>query len=491
MINMYKHFRLVSFALFFVSISNANNVQIGPGSLIGTDTLSFTISWENSWRVTSNPNNWDAVWVFVKRTDCANIQWHHDNLSAQDAEHSASSLLFVDAYPDKKGVMIYRAAPGAGNVSNITIKLKLDAPPPGNYQYKVLGIEMVYVPEGDFYAGDGLSFATLRTASTLNPYHILSESAIPLSTNGADLWSGVFVNNGTIVPAAFPKGYNGFYCMKYEISQGQYTDFLNTIAQDAAVNRYFAGYFNQNRYTISGTWPSFSATAPDRACNWIGFKDLAAYLDWAALSLMTELEFEKAARGGSRIPLAGEMAWGGITVTDADSIVTGTDGTPGEVIGTPISSGTGLANFGNDSILGPLRCGFAAKPATTRFESGASYYGIMELSGNVNEMCYSLYNSSFGIGLNFTGTHGDGELSTTPSPGYANQGWPTETGFSDAFEYSSVIVKGGSWISVNGVNGSELSISDRFNYVLSVIAPLDPNTARNNSLGGRGVSRRQ
>ena len=44
-------------------------------------------------------------------------------------------------------------------------------------------------------------------------------------------------------------------------------------------------------------------------CNFLSWMDLAAYLDWAALRPMTELEFEKICRGPNP-PIAGEYVWG-------------------------------------------------------------------------------------------------------------------------------------------------------------------------------------
>ena len=35
------------------------------------------------------------------------------------------------------------------------------------------------------------------------------------------------------------------------------------------------------------------------------------------------------------------------------------------------------------AALPALRCGFAAKTATSRLEAGATYYGVMEMTGNV------------------------------------------------------------------------------------------------------------
>lgn len=480
-------------SVYLVQNTHANNLQLGPVTLDtinGNPYLKFNISWNNSWRVTSGPGNWDAVWIFVKRRDCSALDWRHANLAPQDTAHTAHTAgtpLFVDAYADKKGVMIYRATDGSGNISNTTIRLKLDSVPAGNYDYQVFGIEMVYIPQGSFYAGDGVSINTFRTGNTQNPFLITGESPLTFSTAPGNLFAGSSGSPTGNVPASYPKGYNSFYCMKYEISQGQYADFLNNLAQDAVSKRFNGTYASQNRYSIAGTWPSIMATSPNRACNWLSFKDLTAYLDWAALSPMTELEFEKTCRGAGNVPIENEFAWGGITVTDADSIISGTDGTHLESVGIGIVIGSGLANFGNDFVLGPLRCGFAAKSGSTRFESGSSFYGVMEMSGNLMERCYNLYFANFANGYLFNGSHGDGELTTSPNAGFANQGWPSEAGDYDAFELSSVALRGGAWTSPSPA--SDLKISDRFYFVSSV--NNSDALGRSSFFGGRGVSRRQ
>ena len=98
------------------------------------------------------------------------------------------------------------------------------------------------------------------------------------------------------IPAAFPKGYNAFYVMKYEISQGQYTDFLNFLDPGLAPT-YFMNAYGSYRNTISRTGLLYTCDAPDRACDYLSWSDLAVYLKWAALRPMDELEFEKACRG--------------------------------------------------------------------------------------------------------------------------------------------------------------------------------------------------
>lgn len=456
--------------------------------------LNFTISWENSWRVNSNPFNWDAVWIFVKRSDCANIQWHHADLSSVSADHTIGVPLQVQAYADKKGVMVYRSAAGAGNISNVNIQLKLDAPPAGTYQYKVFGIEMVYVPQGAFYAGDGASQYSFHDGDSNLPYLINNENAITVSGTTGGFFSGAIAGPSYVLPAAYPKGYNSFYCMKYEISQGQYADFLNTIKQDASQVRFDPLLISLNRYTISGVYSAFTAAAPDRACNFIGPQDLVAYLDWAALSPMTELEFEKACRGDLvNAPLAGEFAWGGTAVTRAATITPGTDGQPNETVDDIIPPNAGLANYNNSITLnGPLRCGFAARSGTDRRSAGATYYGIMEMSGNLYEICYNIDSAAKGFGYLFTGNHGDGELSVTPFPGYSNQGWPGLSVTDNQEEQTSFAVRGGSWGNTLSSDARQLAISDRSNFGISIVTVQPPiNTqGRGASTGGRGVSRR-
>lgn len=76
------------------------------------------------------------------------------------------------------------------------------------------------------------------------------------------------------IPAAFPKGYNAFYLMKYEISQGQLTDFFNFLDPGMANTlfaNYFAGWYNSYRLSISRTGLVILATRPTAPA--IGYTD--------------------------------------------------------------------------------------------------------------------------------------------------------------------------------------------------------------------------
>jgi hypothetical protein len=102
------------------------------------------------------------------------------------------------------------------------------------------------------------------------------------------------------------------------------------------------------------------------------------------------------------------------------------DGTPSEAISN-MGTGTGNASYDvtTGNIIGPLRCGiFAASTASPdRVEAGASFYGIMELSGSLIERPITIEHVT---GRAFTGAHGDGALD---GEGFANvPSWPNESG---------------------------------------------------------------
>lgn len=454
---MKRYFLTLAWGLGLVWLAmgslSANNVQISNVSLTGNN-LSFDVSWNNSWRVTNTaPYNYDALWIFVKYRDCATNQWGHASIDTA----FAASPLRADTTIDQKGVFVYRSSDGVGNIPTTGVTVHLTNMPSGNFDFKVFGIEMVYIPEGSFLLGDGASTNTFRRGpTTATPYTVANENAITVSNSGAFLYAISNITTGTI-PAQFPKGYNDFYCMKYEISQTQYAEFLNTLTSTQAANRYLVS--TANRYTLSGAWPVISAAAGNRACAFLSWSDLTAYMDWAALRPMSEMEFEKVCRGpAAHVP--GEYAWGTTLITDV--ITVGSDGTPSETATNPVPPGSGIANFNNNVVLGPMRNGFNGSGASNRLTLGASYYGVCELSGNVWERIVHVVNNN---GRNFRPNHGDGNL--------------TSTGFSDVANMAPVSgsgLRGGSWTNT-AVN---LRTSDRTTAVYN-------NNGRFNNVGGRAV----
>jgi formylglycine-generating enzyme required for sulfatase activity len=307
-------------------------------------------------------------------------------------------------------------------------------------EVKVMGIEMVYVPEGSFYVGSGGSENRhFYTAGTTNsPYLINSEDPITLGTTSGNLAWGSTTPAGT-VPAAFPKGYNAFYCMKYEITQEQYCDFLNKLTATQKANRIY-NEFNSSRnyiklvnglYGCDGNDNGILNEADDGqniACNFLSWGDGAAYSDWSGLSPMTELEFEKACRG-PLTPVANEFAWGDTTIVRAASLVN--PRTANEA--TLPSNANCLFSSARMGFYGPARVGNFATPGTDRTQSGASYYGIMDLSDNLYESFITIGNAT---GRVFTGINGDGVLDAS---GDANVPTHPDT------QGDGTGIRGGSW----------------------------------------------
>ena len=211
-----------------------------------------------------------------------------------------------------------------------------------------------------------------------------------------------------------------------------------------------------------------SASLPDQGSgatyctvpmNYLSWADLAAFLDWAALRPMSELEYEKAARG-TDAAVGGEYAWGTTGNTNASGVTNS-----GLISEVPANAGAN-SNF-TGGVSGPLRVGSFASlnyGGASRVNSGGSFYGVLELSGNLRERVVTLGNAT---GRSFTGLHGDGAVSEA---GEANvSAWPNNTATGAGF-------RGGSWNEA----AERARVSDR-NDAATVDA------TRGSSFGGRGV----
>ena len=411
--------------------------------------VEFNLSWENSWRNDLSgpgkaaPFNYDAAWVFVKFSTDGGTTWRHATLSSKSSSHSVlhdnGVAAKLKAASDGKGVFVFRAYNGAGTNNWEKVQVQWNyakdgvAGLTGSTIANVLALEMVFIPSGSFFTGEGQPNPVngqFEDGDSGKPFEIEDEEDINL---GGGKKGSLGNNNAQGMAQAddfndqskkklsekFPKGFSAFFIMKQEVTQGQYADFLNLLTSAQAQQRAVSGAANYTSFrgTIGGSYPVFSATAPDRACNFMSWPDGAAYADWAGLRPMTELEFEKAGRG-DQAAVSGEFAWGNTTITKQTGH-SGADGSGSETA-SPASAN---ANF-DSGINGPVRAGiFAAASAGNRAQAGASFYGVMELSGNVFERVVTLGNEA---GRSFTGSHGDGEL-TNASGFYGNatnKDWP-------------------------------------------------------------------
>lgn len=475
-----KRISIFCITLFFSAAVFANNISITDLAYnSGAGTVTFNVSWENSWRTSTAPNNWDAAWVFIKRKNCNLNYWQHQDVSSTAANHSTISPLEVQTTSDGKGVFIRRSGNGTGNVPSTSVTLKLATVPGAvaEWDMQVFGVEMVYVPQGSFQLGDGSSTYAFRQGGGPSPtaaYTVASEAAITFANTAGNLYADAYTPTGGTVSASYPKGFNALYCMKYEISQGQYADFLNTLAPDQSAAR-FPNNNGNARHTVTGVWPAFTTSAPNRACNYLNWADVCAYNDWSGLAPMSEMEFEKICRGPNAAA-ANEKAWGTSLATDGSTVIN--DGLGNEGVSNIITAGSGLVNatIVNGQPGGPLRCGFAAKNATTRLEAGATFYGVMEMSGNVYEYVMGVA----GAGTGFVGTaHGDGKLQFTPNEGLSDvTGWINQEIITNQAAGAAATYRGGAYDN----SAAQLNTSDR-TYANNGYG------GRTAATGGRGVRR--
>ncbi|MBI2438622.1 MAG: SUMF1/EgtB/PvdO family nonheme iron enzyme [Lentisphaerae bacterium] len=447
-----------------------------------TARVRFDISWDNSWR---NEVNYDAAWVFVKYSADNGARWRHATMKTAGNNPlgfsvEAGTNLDIIVPADLKGAFLRRPTgdQAQGRVASERVRLVWDYKADGLsatnvVKIKVYAVEMVYIPQGSFYAGSGGSGANEFTLTKIAGANASSSGGYPLGQPAPN--------------ASWPNGYSAYYAMKHEVSQGLYRDFLNALTPAQSANRCAAssaGDFMggasgiptpQNRngiqkqrsgYVCNLDNDSYHNEGEDGeaiACNWLSWADLAAFADFAALRPMTELEYEKACRGASaNVP--NEYPWGSATnCRPARGIAGGgyADETP-----TNASNYANCAATDHPLVQGPMRCGAFASSATqtTRTQAGAGYYGNLELSGNVWELCVTIGHAT---GRTYTPAHGDGALT---DGGDANTvTWPG----ADAVGAGA---RGGAWPD----DRERLRTSDRQNA-----ASIDAN--RTATYGGRCV----
>jgi len=375
------------------TMAQANNIAVknviltsAPGTAVMD--VQFDLSWSDSWRASwkegaTTVTNWDATWVFIKyrvTSGGADTNWHHACLASEGNSAPAGMAVEVGASPIgaakvNVGAFIHRSTLGTGNVdfTRVTLRWK-DVPsvPKDKIEVRVHAIEMVYIPQGSFYPGAGSGWGHLyqytEGGKEEKPMQVTAESnTFTIGTKPGNIYYGNENQThgdqiGTIT-SEFPKGYAAFYCMKNDILQGQYREFLDELTPRQADMR-FPGNTGMDRVPVDGSW-IYGGTnaAPDKIANWLSWVDVAAYLDWAGLRPMSELEFKKA----FRIPTAAE---GGL------------------------------------------------KRASTMYGAGC-YYGATELGGILWDRAVTIGHPK---GRVFTGVHGDGVLDGVGNADVMN--WP-------------------------------------------------------------------
>ena len=294
-----------------------------------------------------------------------------------------------------------------------------------------------------------------------------------LYSQDGDTWSGK-------TTVEYPNGYKAFFVMKYEVSQEQYVAFLNKLTAAQQRTRTIGsalGALKEGMYVFGGVGTravgrngiklasigvndapyvfandlepgndySQDGDGQAIACNFLNAGDMMAYADWCGLRPLTELEFEKMARRPfPESSLRGEYAWN----TNANfTVATGFQGITAGTKNEKLNGGNVNAD---NQLKGPVRCGaFASTAGNSQINAGASFWGVLELSGNLSELYYNV-NSE---GRLFRGLldkhHGDGKLSASGASDVDNSYWPEVPG--------AFALRGGSY-----ADGQErMCISDR------------------------------
>ncbi len=507
---------MASLFIFWASIASANNLIVSGVRLVGKDEgndtidIQFDIAWDHSWRDPGAPSsiaNWDATWLFAKYATFSAGTWsdwsHCTLLNSGSTAAAGATITFAETSSVYKGAFVYRSSSGSGSVNFLDNEFRWDYGADGiadtdKVRVQLFGVEMVYISESSFYLGDADQDQVngFYEGLTSNPFHITSEGAISIgNTTGSLYYDADNANAGDQsgpVGANFPKGYAAFYVMKYEISQRQYTEFLNSLTVTQSANRvdgalHYNSYRNYIKKTSDGYYGvdannnAGSATSATRSnlneitdgewivCNYLSWMDLSAFADWAALRPMSELEFEKCARGPTAVE-DDEYAWGSSTLESSTSALTDA---------AQVSEVPNQGNLNYVSVFpnGPFRTGSYADSTSTRTNAGSSFYGVMELSGNVWERVVTSGESS---GRAFSASHGDGILTTTAS--YEGNATNTDWPGIDATPARGVTgatgsgFRGGSW----NDTASTARIADRNNAA-------EISTTRDEAYGGRLV----
>ena len=375
-----------------------NVTKVGNNPTNKTIQIQFDLSWQNSWR---DSINWDAAWIFIKYKN-ANGLWQHARLNLAGYLNGAGTSNIVKVASDSVGAFVYRSVLGSGNFNATSMQLQWNYGASGltdasALEVRVFATEMVYVPEGDFNCAKEFklwwSSEYISITASNNNFAVINKRMSPsviyhdFFTDYQNIFErntfalrikgdvGIDINNdGVVDNTNFPTGYRAFYCYKYELTEQQYADFLNTLTGAQISN---LGNASNGIYLSNSTY--FSST-PNKACGSSSVARFLSYGDWCGLRPMSFLEFNKVSYGPLQ-PVGQNF----------------------QTLGYPASGSANYTNnFNASSQL--INVGSFANSITDRSSSGSSYYGCMDLTGNAHEPVVRLSR------LNFTNINGDGIL---------------------------------------------------------------------------------
>jgi formylglycine-generating enzyme required for sulfatase activity len=501
-----KKFFITTIFLWITIVAGANNVNISNISLVGSAgnyRVQFDLSWDNGWRVSTGQNNYDGVWVFFKFR-IAGGNWQHLTMTGTGNAVPANYTAYQNTGATKTGAIIHRTNNFTGSTTLTDIELGVSDIVGFEIDIRGYAIEMVYIPPcSNCVIGDGNG-----SSESENAFHLADNTAWSLGTTfHTDVntfdddvletgGAGIAINAAGITGNPLYTTGQAAWSMKYELSQGGYRDFLNSLNLAQQTTRtenppgsgigtgaLITGGIDRNKIEISissigGASAVYGLDADGDnifdeandgewvACNYLSWMDIAAYLDWAGLAPMTEILYERICRGASTVgpnfAVLNEYAWGTTSIFPGPNYNLATPFTATETVSNA-SPTLGNASYGNISG-GPLRNGIFATGASNRVTSGAAFYGVMEMSGNVTEPCVTVGNVA---GRGFTSVNGDGVLSANGNASALN--WPCSSTPSalpicgEVTGSAGTISKGGHW-----ANSASFFFTSYRNFAVSV-----------------------
>lgn len=353
---------LVVFGIFVaLDSAQANNVAVTNVVLqnINTSARTVEIKFDLSQNNAFGDLTWDGqafsdyIWITVKygtdAFDLPTFGYKHAILALGGTITPLSDNLgaFIKSSTATTNMTVVWNYGANGVLDNASIKIK------------VLALEVVKIPTGKFtYGGSNASSNNYAGGVRTD---VTSATSLP---------SGAVAN--------WPNGYDSFYVAKYEVSQGQYADFLNMLS-NADASSFFSGQSTDGHsitYTAGNTYGSrYSASAPNRGNNYMSTADSWSYSSWLAMRPITEMEFEKAGRGTNIGSVnTNTFPWGNSSPTGSGTY-TYNDGS---------GDATYKKYFANYSSGRPQDVGHYLRGDVIRTNSqtGASPYGVTDLAGN-------------------------------------------------------------------------------------------------------------
>ena len=329
-----------------------------------------------------------------------------------------------------------------------------------------------------------ISMTEKNLAETTDDAYIIDGPGNSITFNNT---LGLNIKDGALtgtLDVNYAVGFEGFYAMKYEMSQRQYVDFLNKLTIDeqklrtigeslsdlqmgdyvygsgdhktpVCRNGIVVGALQDNRYAFACNLNSAGDNnlynqaddGMDIACNFLSPRDMVAYAAWSGLRPLSELEYEKMGHqtidsvSGAvpTFPIKG-YAWGNATAKLPSGNSFSSAGKEAEQLSSANLNAGGV-------VAGPTRVGsFSTTSGTDAQKTGSSYYGVMELSGNLAEIYYRsepgkvvLYQSLL--------SHGKGYLTNGDMPTDLNAYWGNPAIGNSSYG-ESLILRGGSFAGI-------------------------------------------